>query len=117
MTPSLGSTAGRVSPSPPPYSGGKPAYCGSESVISYHGALEPTNQWHCGLIPSSPSRLPAGQATISNLSNRVGVTEPQIGQNERLPPAGVVYFAILSSPASQRKPPSGAVTNVANGAP
>jgi len=61
--------------------------------------------------------LPAGHATICNFSNIVGVTEPQAGQNERLPPLGVVYFAILSSPANQRNPPNGAVTNVAKGAP
>jgi hypothetical protein len=49
--------------------------------------------------------------------NTIGVTDPQCWQNERKPPEGVVYFAIESSPDTQRKPASGALTNVAYGAP
>jgi hypothetical protein len=48
---------------------------------------------------------------------KIGVTDPHVPQNDRVPPEAVVYFSMLSLPATHRNPASGALTYVAKGAP
>src|SRR6266850_3983816 len=110
MTPGFGSTVGLSTPDMP-NSGGYSSCCARESVFSYQGAFDPAKIWACGLIPSSPSRLPAGHTTLPMSCISIGVIEPQTRQNWA-PPAGVVYFAIESSPDTQRKPAMGAMAKV-----
>src|SRR5262245_56122901 len=40
-------------------------FCGSPSVISYHGALEATYPWIAGRMPGSPSSVPQRTETMS----------------------------------------------------
>ncbi len=58
--------------------------CGTSSVISNHGAFEPTKMCPCRRIPGSLSSVPAGTSTVSPMNS--GATVPQVMQNERLPP-------------------------------
>jgi hypothetical protein len=50
-------------------------------------------------------------------SSSIGVTDEQVWQKEREPPDSVLKLDMASWPLIQRKPASGALTNVAYGAP
>jgi hypothetical protein len=41
---------------------------------------------------------------------KIGVTDPHVLQNDRVPPDSVVYFPMLSCPETHRNPASGAPT-------
>src|SRR5262249_29608482 len=59
------------------WGGGASTSCGRPSVISYHGAFEPTKMLRCGRMPGSSSRLPIGMIEMPRSRARRAVCEPQ----------------------------------------
>src|SRR4030095_1904889 len=61
---------------PPQGQAGAASSCGRSSVMSYHGAFEPTKMWRCGRIPGSSSRLPMGTMATPRSGATRGRFEP-----------------------------------------
>src|SRR5687767_5736886 len=84
VLPGSAATAGRFMGAMSPSDGGYASYRGSESVISYQGAFDPTNMCPCTRMPGSSSSVPAGTNARPSPGISDGATDPHAVQNERV---------------------------------
>lgn len=97
---------------------GKASNCGKGSVISNHGALEPTNTWKAGRTPGSLSRVPIARPSVFGLSaNKLTSVAPHTRQKVRTVPGEDSYRVRRSAPDTHRRFFVGTATRLLNAAP